>query len=65
MVPSMIPHLSRAQWAQVLKRAKQAKFTFDRKWKCLLCGAKYSGCPHSEEQNEAVLVEAKQRAGVV
>lgn len=61
MVRSMIPHLSRAQWTQVLKRAKQAKFTFDPKWKCILCGSKYHGCEHSQEQNEAVLAEVQKR----
>lgn len=65
MVPSMIPHLSRAQWAQVLKRAKQAKFRFDPTWKCILCGSRYSGCDHTAEQNEAVLEEIQKRVASV
>jgi hypothetical protein len=65
MVPVVDMHISRSHWSQIIKRARLAKFEFDAGWKCLICGTHFQRCyDHTVEQNQAVLAEAKVRAGL-
>lgn len=59
--------ISRAHWNQILKRTKQANFSFSEAWKCFICGKgfKGSGCPHSIDDNLAILEQAKVRANIL
>lgn len=58
-------HTSRAQWAQIEARVKQAKFRFDPKWKCLIDGLAYSKCrEHDEVDQEEIIEIVKQRLAV-
>lgn len=43
---------SRAQLAQIGKRARLVGYQFDPKWKCLICGTSFKRCyEHSEADN--------------
>lgn len=56
-------HLSRAQWAQIEKRVKQANFAFDPKWKCLIDGAPWSRtkCDHIVSDQHDIIEQVKVR----
>ncbi len=53
----MSGEFSRSHWDQIVKRVRQAQFVFDEKWKCLLCGHRYkhAACPHTHEENVAII----------
>lgn len=55
---------SRSHWGQIVKRVKQAGFSFDQAWKCFICGKKFQSrdCPHIEAENLEVLQLAKASA---
>lgn len=58
----MTNKISRSQWNQIMKRARQVHFVFDPKWKCIIDGLSFYRCmEHSVEDNEEVLAEAKTR----
>jgi hypothetical protein len=57
-------HISRAQWAQIEKRVKQAKHAFDPKWKCLIDGTPWprAACAHTEADQHDIIAKVKERA---
>lgn len=63
MVRSMT-HFSRSQWAQMTKRAKLSAGTFDRTWKCIVCGTKFTECLHTVDENTEVIREIDRRKGL-
>lgn len=57
--------ISRADWAQIESRVKQANFVFDPDWKCLIDGKKYWHClDHVPEDQHDIIEAVKQRVGV-
>lgn len=58
----MTNKISRAQWDQIQKRARQVNFVFDPAWKCIIDGLSFRKCPdHDEDDNERIVAEAKTR----
>lgn len=57
--------ISRAQWAQIESRVRQAEFSFDPAWKCLIDGVKYRLCDeHGPEDQAEIIEQVKERIGV-
>lgn len=58
--------ISRAQWAQIESRVKQAGFAFDPKWKCLIDGTawKRTNCDHVAQDQHDIIEQVKVRLGV-
>lgn len=59
-------HISRAQWAQIESRVKQAEFKFDPKWKCLIDGNvwKRTRCDHNVDDQHDIIEQVKDRLDI-
>lgn len=53
--------ISRSQWVQIAKRVRLANYSFDKSWKCLICGFSFLKCEHTHDENVQIIEGVKTR----